>query len=358
MRNSGWSTTPTGAVAYSRDTPATARARERRRGRGPRPRASPRCRRRSPPAPRMPERVPRPARLPSLDSGAMAPVTVLILAPEPAADAGPLRADPGRRAGARSPSTTGCGFLAAGAAEAVVRREPADGTPFGARLRRLVGELRPAGLVVLGAGSIPLATAGDREAFVACRRRPTSPARSRTTATRRTSSRSPGAGEVLASAARTSPPTTRCRAGSRRPPPSPSATSRRGGGWRWTSTRRSTSLLLEGARGAPRLPGPDRRVGGPRPRPPGGAARARGGPGRGAARRRPDLGHRPALARAPHAVADPGPGRGAGPADVARPAPSSGARTGGRPGACSASCWSGTARRRSGGTSRPSPTAR
>ena len=31
--------------------------------------------------------------------------------------------------------------------------------------------------------------------------------------------------------------------------------------------------------------------------------------------------HRPALARAPHAVADPGPDRGAGPADVARPAP-------------------------------------
>jgi hypothetical protein len=95
----------------------------------------------------------------------MAPVTVLILAPEPAVDAGPLvrildaawdaLAEHHRR-----------GFVGAGAAQVVVRREPADGTPFGARLRRLVAELRPAGLVVLGAGAIPLATAGDREAFV------------------------------------------------------------------------------------------------------------------------------------------------------------------------------------------------
>jgi hypothetical protein len=48
----------------------------------------------------------------------------------------------------------------------VVRREPPDDTPFGARLRRLVAELRLEGLVVLGAGSIPLATSSDREAFV------------------------------------------------------------------------------------------------------------------------------------------------------------------------------------------------
>ena len=49
----------------------------------------------------------------------------------------------------------------------MVRREPPDDTPFGARLRRLVEELEPAGLVVLGAGSIPLATAADLRAFVA-----------------------------------------------------------------------------------------------------------------------------------------------------------------------------------------------
>jgi len=54
-----------------------------------------------------------------------------------------------------------------GAADVVVRREPPDDTPFGARLRRLVAELRPAGLVVLGAGALPLATAADRRAFVA-----------------------------------------------------------------------------------------------------------------------------------------------------------------------------------------------
>jgi len=62
-------------------------------------------------------------------------------------------------------------FLAAGAAQAVVRREPPDSTPFGARLQRLGGALiagtGPAGLVVVGAGSIPLATASDLAAFVA-----------------------------------------------------------------------------------------------------------------------------------------------------------------------------------------------
>ncbi len=62
------------------------------------------------------------------------------------------------------------GFLAAGAMAAVVRREPPDDTPFGERLRRLAGELladgRAAGIVVLGAASIPLATAADRRALV------------------------------------------------------------------------------------------------------------------------------------------------------------------------------------------------
>ena len=132
------------------------------------------------------------------------------------------------------------GFLAAGAAVAVVRREPADGTPFGARLRRLVAELRPAGLVVLGAGSIPLATAGDREAFVrAAAADESGRAREPPLLGGRRGDRRGGRGPRRASPI--SPPTTRCRAGSRRPPPSPSATSRRGGGWRWTSTRRSTS---------------------------------------------------------------------------------------------------------------------
>lgn len=95
----------------------------------------------------------------------MPPVTVLILAPALADDAGPLerRLDDARTALAEHHRR---GFLAAGAHEVVVRREPPDDTPFGARLRRLVAELRPGGLVVLGAGSIPLATAADRRALV------------------------------------------------------------------------------------------------------------------------------------------------------------------------------------------------
>ncbi len=59
------------------------------------------------------------------------------------------------------------GFVAAGAADVVIVSGPADETPFGARLRDLLGADRPAGLVVLGSGAIPLATAGDRRAFVA-----------------------------------------------------------------------------------------------------------------------------------------------------------------------------------------------
>ena len=95
----------------------------------------------------------------------MPPVTVLILAPQLAADAGPLerRLDDARTALADHHRHA---FLEAGADGVVVRREPPDDTPFGARLRRLVGELRPAGLVVLGAGSVPMATRADLGEFV------------------------------------------------------------------------------------------------------------------------------------------------------------------------------------------------
>lgn len=95
----------------------------------------------------------------------MPAVTVLILAPDLAADAGPLE----RAIGAAKAALVEhhrAGFLAASADRVVVRGGPRDATPFGARLRRLVEELRPEGLVVLGSGSIPLATAADREAFV------------------------------------------------------------------------------------------------------------------------------------------------------------------------------------------------
>jgi hypothetical protein len=92
-------------------------------------------------------------------------VTVLVLAPTPDPGAPPLVAllDEARTALAERHR---CGFLEAGADEVVVRTEPPDDTPFGSRLRRLVAELHPQGLVVLGAGSIPLATAADRRAFV------------------------------------------------------------------------------------------------------------------------------------------------------------------------------------------------
>jgi hypothetical protein len=95
----------------------------------------------------------------------MPPVTVLILAPaaDPAATPLVRLLDDARATLAERHRLA---FLAAGADEVVVRREPADATPFGTRLRRLMDEMRPAGLVVLGAGSVPLATAGDVGAFV------------------------------------------------------------------------------------------------------------------------------------------------------------------------------------------------
>jgi hypothetical protein len=96
----------------------------------------------------------------------MPPVTVLILGPALPDGAGPLEhvLDTARSALAEHHRR---GFLAAGAAVAVVRREPPDSTPFGARLQRIARELSPVGLVVLGAGSIPLATAHDLADFVA-----------------------------------------------------------------------------------------------------------------------------------------------------------------------------------------------
>lgn len=94
-----------------------------------------------------------------------AAVTVLILAPQPDPDAGPLLrvleaarivlAERHRRA-----------FLEARATTAEIVREPADVTPFGARLRRLLEARRPAGLVILGAGSMALANDADIGAFV------------------------------------------------------------------------------------------------------------------------------------------------------------------------------------------------
>ncbi|MHB8459420.1 MAG: hypothetical protein ACYDAK_08855 [Candidatus Limnocylindrales bacterium] len=60
------------------------------------------------------------------------------------------------------------GFRRAGADDVAILGEPADDTPFGARLRRLaaIAVEQRAGLVVLGSGSTPMATLADRRRFV------------------------------------------------------------------------------------------------------------------------------------------------------------------------------------------------
>ena len=99
----------------------------------------------------------------------MPPVAVRILHPEPDPTSGPLTrwvAD-ARVAMAEHHRR---GFLAAGAADVAVVTGPPDDRAFGRRLRDLLRADRPvglpAGLVVLGSGSIPLATVADRRAFV------------------------------------------------------------------------------------------------------------------------------------------------------------------------------------------------
>ena len=98
----------------------------------------------------------------------MAGMIVVIFHPEPHPGAGPLERWVGaeRRVLAERQAA---GFRAAGARADDVRivAGPPDDTPFGARLRGFVEAVRPAGLVVLGSGSIPLATLADRRAFLA-----------------------------------------------------------------------------------------------------------------------------------------------------------------------------------------------
>jgi hypothetical protein len=95
----------------------------------------------------------------------MPPVAVRIIHPEPDSAAGPLSrwvaaarsevADDHRRA-----------FLEAGADNAEVVSGPSDQRSFGERLRDLIPRGSAGGHVVLGSGAVPLATAGDRRAFV------------------------------------------------------------------------------------------------------------------------------------------------------------------------------------------------
>ncbi len=92
---------------------------------------------------------------------------VRILHPEPAEDAGDLTQLLAR---ARSLGATDlvARFRAAGADDVEIITGPADGRSFGARLRGLLGGLEPdAGIVVLGSGSIVLATDGHLRALVA-----------------------------------------------------------------------------------------------------------------------------------------------------------------------------------------------
>src|SRR5918995_740443 len=58
-------------------------------------------------------------------------------------------------------------FHAAGADDVKVISSEADDRPFGDRLRELVAEVKAGGLIVLGSGSVPLATASDRRALIA-----------------------------------------------------------------------------------------------------------------------------------------------------------------------------------------------
>jgi hypothetical protein len=93
-------------------------------------------------------------------------VEVAILHPEAAPEAGPLtRATAAGRLDVAERHRRG--FLAAGATRAGIVAGRPDDRPFGARLRDLAARAGDGGLIVLGSGAIPLATAADRRELVA-----------------------------------------------------------------------------------------------------------------------------------------------------------------------------------------------
>jgi hypothetical protein len=95
----------------------------------------------------------------------MRPVSVRIMHPEPGPRAGPIeRWVAARRAALAAQHRQA--FAAAGAADVAIVAGMPDDRPFGARIRALVRAERPAGLVVLGSGAIPLATSVDLGRFV------------------------------------------------------------------------------------------------------------------------------------------------------------------------------------------------
>jgi hypothetical protein len=92
-------------------------------------------------------------------------VDVAILHPDPGAHAGPLtRATAAARLA--SAGRHARGFTAVGATRTTIVSGAPDGRSFGARLRDLVADLGSGGLIVLGSGAIPLATARDRRELV------------------------------------------------------------------------------------------------------------------------------------------------------------------------------------------------
>lgn len=96
----------------------------------------------------------------------MRPVSVRIMHPEPGPGAGPLARWVAERRAALAQRHCAT-FRAAGATDVAIVAGPPDDRSFGTRLRDIVGAERPAGLVVLGSGAIPLATKTDLAAFVA-----------------------------------------------------------------------------------------------------------------------------------------------------------------------------------------------
>lgn len=92
-------------------------------------------------------------------------VVAIILHALPAAGVGPLESAFAAARGVNAERQRR-GFEAAGAIARVVEVRP-GGPPFGTRLARLAALDPGAGIVVLGSGSVPLASAGDRRAFVA-----------------------------------------------------------------------------------------------------------------------------------------------------------------------------------------------
>ncbi len=94
----------------------------------------------------------------------MTRVIAIILHPFPGTGSGPLEAAFAVER-ASNAARQARGFEAAGATSRVVEVLP-GGPPFGARLRETAAGAPGGGLVVLGSGSVPLATRADRRRFV------------------------------------------------------------------------------------------------------------------------------------------------------------------------------------------------